>query len=143
MEILVVIGLAAVVAVAGYVTSIGAFQRNTFSTERDLAVSLLQRARSQALANINQSAHGVVVESDKFVVYEDTNESGDFNAGDSSFDVPRSASVMASGDAEFLFDQLSGNGILTGSLRLTGQRTNVDEAIITVEDNGRINWVWN
>jgi len=146
IEVLVVIGLAGLIAVVGYVSSIGAFQRNTFSTQREMAVSLLQRARSEAMANINQSAHGIAVTNTDFILFDDINEDGDRDSGGAEdvFVIPRDSGVAQSGDDTFSFAQLSGNELDGGgSLTLTGKRANVDEAIITVDSNGRIDWVWN
>ena len=143
LEILIVIGLAGLIAAGAFAVSLGAYQRYAFSAERDLLVSLLQRARSQALANINESAHGLVIENDSFIAYEDTDESGDFDAGEETLSVPRSSAVAASGDLEFLFAQLSGEALSAGTLTLTGPRSAVDEAVVQVEDNGRIDLVWN
>jgi len=143
IEVLVIIGLVGVIAAIGLVVSFGSFQRNSFSTQRELAVVLLQRARSRAMANIHESAHGFVITADKFVVFEDTDDSGAYEeANDVEEVVARDSNVSHSGIDEFLFEQLSGNAVSNGALDLVGNRPG-DSATITVDPNGRIDWAWN
>lgn len=59
LEILVTTAIFAALAGLGLFVSMDVYRGVSFRSERDVVVSLLQRARSRALANINQSPHGL------------------------------------------------------------------------------------
>ena len=59
IEVIVVIALFAVIASLGLLMSFESYRGATFRSERDTMVGVLQKARSRAMANIDQAAWGV------------------------------------------------------------------------------------
>ncbi|MCI0619907.1 GIY-YIG nuclease family protein [Candidatus Wolfebacteria bacterium] len=129
VEILVVVGLIGFIAALGFMVSIGAFQRYAFASERDLVVSLLQKARSQAMNNVEQLPHGVRAEDGEYVLFAD---------GGSEITFPKNTSVDVSpSDFEVEFDQLSGE--VSGDLEINLSR-DANSVAIDISTNGRIDW---
>src|ERR1039458_2199647 len=59
IEVLVVMGILAILSTMGYLITIDFYKSYAFNAERDTIVSLLQKARAASLSNINESPHGV------------------------------------------------------------------------------------
>lgn len=141
IELLIVIAILATLAGIGLVIGADSYQRYVFRSERDTIVSVLGKARSEAMNNIGAlpSAavdHGVRIEPASIILFRGTS----YATRNSAFDfiVPRSAAVTASGVSEVVFAPLSGDvttGI--GTLALTDGR---QSATITINGEGQINW---
>lgn len=137
IEVLVVIVLFAVLAGMAAAISIQDYRSGNFRSERDLAISVFQKARSRAVANINDLPHGVHIDSgnDQYIIFE-----GTFNVSAPSneyiqFSVPNS-SVSHSGMQEVVFGQLDGQATITGgNLSLENGRSE-----ISVNPEGQISW---
>lgn len=134
IEILVVMSIVAILLVAGFFVSFDSYNRESISAEHTALVSTLEKARSRAMNNINQSRHGVHIEDDSYVVFrefpynpiESTNE-----------EIPRNSNIIISGLDEVIFEQLSGETNDDGTITLTeGPRTKN----IEISENGLINW---
>lgn len=135
VEILVVLGLLGLVASLGSAIGFDTLGRSAVREERDTLVSLLWSARTRALANMHESAQGVHIDSDEYVLFE-----GDsYNSSDPDNQLmPRNPAVTISGGPDIIFAQLSG-GVSTGigTLTMTGP---TGEATIEINGAGRIEW---
>jgi prepilin-type N-terminal cleavage/methylation domain-containing protein len=134
IEILVVLGILSVIAMFGYLVTMDFYKSYAFNAERDTIVAILQKARSQSLANINESVHGVHFDPAQYVVFQGSV----YNSGDAFNQViPSSFSVTHNGVADVVFAQLSGDAGPSGSLILSdGKRS----TIISINGEGQINW---
>lgn len=136
LEILVVMGLFALLASVGAIMAFDSVTRSTVQNERDVVVLMLTGARTRALANMNESAHGVRIEPSQIVVYELFHGSGsELNVRST----PRNTAVLSSpSNANIVFSQLSAKvSTGVGSLTLTDSSKT---AVIEVDGNGRIEW---
>ena len=133
IEILVVLGLMAILGSLGLLVSIDFYRSYAFNSERDVVVSLLQKARNQSLNNIGQIQHGVHFENGKYVLFQGPG----YSSGVSTNQVIISDSLISNNAAQdVIFSQLSGN--TTGqSFTLTDGKRN---ATIDINSEGRINW---
>lgn len=134
IEVLVTIGLFAVIAAFGLGVGIDTFGRSRVQSDRDLVVLLLQKARARSMNNINQSKHGLYIDTsdDEFVLFQ-----GDSYATRVSEEVtPISPNITFSGDPEVVFEQLSGK-TSDHIIEVSGDAANYD---ITTNNEGRINW---
>ena len=59
VEIIVVIGILTVIIAFGMVIDLNVFKGDTFRAEEATIVSILEKARSRAMANMFESPHGV------------------------------------------------------------------------------------
>ncbi len=143
LEVLVVMGIFVLGSGFALLFSLETLRGTTFRGDRDLFVSLLQRARAQAINNVCISTctegkpHGVAVVGNTYVLFEGNSYASRTTASDSVFESSRA--VARAGDTEVLFGQLTGTTSVQKLFTLSdAERTSV----VTVEINGRIHWTY-
>lgn len=143
IEILVVLAILGFVGAFTVILSIDSYRAQTFRSERDIIVSTLHKARSQAINNICLGAsctgglpHGVYVESGSYTIFQGTT----YNASDPlNYRVDGNPGVVISPTpTEIVFTQLSGDVASTSHLTLTDQYGKTSH--IDVEASGRVWW---
>src|SRR3989344_4820009 len=125
IEVLVVLALVAFIAGFGLLMGFNSISRGSVAQERDLFLTSLLGARARALANVNESPHGVHIEDDSFVLFE----------GNS---YPGANHRILDRDDDIIFEQLSGNvveGVGTIVLSDGAQSVTID-----INGVGRIEW---
>lgn len=134
----VVIGMAIIAFLAGLglFLSMDFYRGYSFNYERSLIVASLQKARSRAMANINQTPHGVYFDNDThhYVIFQGTDYEHRDTTKDESFSASRT--IVPSGLQEVVFEQLSGNAAST-TLSLSGEGKT---APISINGEGAIIW---
>jgi len=142
IEILVVIGLLAIIAGSFSFINLDSWRASIFRGERNLLVSVLQRARSQSINNVclgggctDGQPHGVAIQADKYIIFQGPS----FAARKTAVDEIISANTLVShaGLTEIVFEQLSGNASPAGNITL---KDIVRTAAISVNEEGAINW---
>ena len=137
------------VAVFIFLASLGLFLSSDFyatyssNYERDLVVIALQKARSRAMANINQSSHGFCKRANNYLVFEGE----DCDSGLVKDKLPASKNIQlvfeevnfnpGGGLPEIVFNQLEGGSETAGSLIL---RQGTRQAVIWINPEGAISW---
>jgi len=136
-EILVVMGLLAIFASFSMFISMDFYRSFSFRAEKNIAVSVLMKARSKALANVGEKTHGVHFESNKYVLFQGT----PYDPGDSNNeDIFINPTVSTSGLIEVTFDQLTGRTTLTPPATTLTIISGVKSVVITINEEGRIEW---
>jgi Tfp pilus assembly protein FimT len=134
IEIITVISLT--VMVFGFSAALGfdAFKRNYLKTEQSTLISVLQKARSQAINNVNNSKHGFYFNGTDYIIFE-----GDSYGSNPPMDfiVEKNFSIIFGGLTEVVFDQLSGKASPAGEMTLSD---GVSVITISISSEGRINW---
>ena len=135
VEILVVVAILTVIISFGMVTDFSSFTSNTFQSEESKIISILERARSQAMGNMFDTAHGVCYISPNYIIFRNTCVAG----------VPTNELISANTNiAEnsgtifptLVFDRLTGN--TTGAtIHITD---GIKSADIIINNEGTINW---
>ena len=92
IEILITIGIFAVIATIGLIISLDFYRSYAFRSEESTIVSILQKARSQSMDNIDQVRHGVHFQADplKYILFEcasGTPQCSDYSGADTSRDL--------------------------------------------------------
>lgn len=131
--------VAVVMAIFGFLVAMGLFfdfslyRGSSFHSDVDIFASVLQRARSRAINNINESRHGVFIDSDKYVLFQ-----GSSYGLEPGFDQPisRNGGLVFGGPSEIIFDQLSGDSNFEGDIIISG---NGKTATVTMNNEGLIN----
>jgi prepilin-type N-terminal cleavage/methylation domain-containing protein len=136
IEVLIGSAMVALIASLGLFLSFDFYKSYLFHYEEDLVTSILQKARSQALANIDQVRHGVHIDyaanPKTYTIFENTYAAG--AAGNQVFENNRA--VTPGGLTEVVFDQLTGAAAVAGgNLTLSD---GIHTAIISVNAEGRI-----
>ena len=135
IELLVALAILTVIISFGVIINFSAPANSTFDTEESKIVSLLGRARSQAMANMFESVHGFCYNKGDYVIfYDDTCDKSNTDEI-----IPANINI-AENSATILpiviFDRLSGN---TDGFTIhleDGTR----KADIIINNEGTINW---
>ena len=137
IEILVVIALITTIASIGIVAGIDSYQRFLFWSNVDAAISLLQKARSSAIHNMNETSRGVYFcDPAKFVLFRGATYDV---TSPSNFPVDKSGAVTVTScpsPNEIVFAQLSGETVDTNIVLTDGVRSTA----IEINHEGGINW---
>jgi prepilin-type N-terminal cleavage/methylation domain-containing protein len=138
VEIVVSLAILTILFSLGLLMSMDALRGSTFRSERESIVSILLKARSRSMANIDGSAWGVCYRAPKYVLFKGgscatpatTDEEFDANQGVAL------ASNFAATFPTFTFSQLSGqsNG---GTITIT---QNGRTSVVSINHEGTINW---
>ena len=147
IELVVVLGLLSFVGAFALFMTMDSYRGYTFRGDRDLGVSVLQKARSQAINNMcfgasctDGKSHGVRVESDRLIVFQ----GGSYATRDAAVDeviYPQSKSTVFSGMSEVVFAKLSGEAAVSpsGNKVVTVQNSaGANISTISVTPEGRI-----
>jgi prepilin-type N-terminal cleavage/methylation domain-containing protein len=144
IEMLIVMGLVGVIASFGMAFSVSSIARSSVTGERDLFVTLLLRgARAEAIANVDESSHGIYIDNTchRYILF--TGNSFSPSAGCAttprqiSFTNERITVTNALGN-EIVFEQLSGNVTKgAGTITLTNGEATQEIGINAV---GQIDW---
>jgi Tfp pilus assembly protein FimT len=146
LEMLVVIGMAALIGGLALFASMDTFHGANFRTERDMLVGLMQHARSQAVHNVctgsgctNGLPHGVHFDTGAYTLFQ----GGAYTAGNSTNAVfeANTAFVHAGSLAgsDIVFSQLSGT-TTCGTCTFTLADSEGHSSTITVSAEGQIIW---
>ena len=135
IEILIVIALIGFIISLGNVVNIDFYSREVRLSEQATLISILQKARSDAMNNIHTTSHGVHIDNDTYTFFEGTN----YNSNESTNQaIKRNPNITISGLENIVFEQLSGNTENTGTIIL--EDTNNIEKFINIKANGLIDW---
>ena len=142
IEIIVVIGMLALVGSFGLLISMESYRGSTFRADRALLISLLQHARSDALNSVcrgacignDAAAHGVHIEGASYTVFQGATYAA---GGPLNQAFEASPAVTRSGLVDVVFAPLTGDSLTTGTITLTGEG-HTSDVIIGAE--GQITW---
>jgi prepilin-type N-terminal cleavage/methylation domain-containing protein len=144
VEVLITMGiLGLAVGITASLTMNDYYGRD-FRTERQLAVSLLQKARAQSIANINQSqlGHGLFIDTanSQYVLFEPDPllplPGYDSSASSNQYITFFSAKVTHEDMTHVIFSPIDGKAtFFGGDLSLDGGKS-----IISINDEGQITW---
>ncbi len=157
IEILVVIGLIAIVAGFTLATTFDAFRGYGYRNERDILISSLHKARSQAVSNIcigspctEGKPHGVHIDSDPvshlvlhYVIFQGTTYAGRDVTADETLN--SNYAVSTTGLTDIVFTELSGDptGASVGTVTISdpnGVHQGALASAISMNAEGQIVW---
>lgn len=136
IEMVVTMGIFIFVIGFSFGMGLDTYGRGDLNTERDMLVSLLYKARSRAINNINESAHGLYIDSpnDKYVVFQGSA----YSSGDPlNEEFPFDGSVKLEGLNEVVFLPLSGQVPNPGDMHI---KNDAKTYFIEVNGEGGIDW---
>lgn len=111
------------------------YHQKVISAERDTVVALLERARSEALNNINQAGHGVYVGASNYTIFEGNSYAARDPAFDENFN--HSQNITFSGLNEFRFAPLDAFSNTVGIITLS---SGAEVFTVSVNSEGRVDW---
>jgi prepilin-type N-terminal cleavage/methylation domain-containing protein len=135
IEIVIVLTIFCLITSFGLVIDLNTFKTNTFSNEESKVVSILAKARSRAMTNYYNSAHGVCYLAPNYIIFRDGVCDGS-GTDETILANVNIASSPATIFPTFIFSRLTGN--TTGAtIHITDGIKNTD---IIINDEGTINW---
>jgi prepilin-type N-terminal cleavage/methylation domain-containing protein len=137
IEFLVVMSVMLVVFSMGLILSLDSYRGYSFRNERNLAVSVLQKARSRALANIDQQPQGVHVDTtgNQYVIFEGSYSPGASTNINIPFIMP---GLSHSGMNDILFNQLDASVTSVPSAWHFSDTAHTSD--ISFNSEGQISW---
>lgn len=159
IEVLVAIAILVMIISLGLFMSMDVFRGYLHRSERDTVVSILSQARSDAINNIcigsacaDGKAHGVCLLAPNYIIFQGAT----YNAGmPMNQIIPGNSAIdIASNHSSFftcgtgtgaVFDQLTGKlspqlSLITDELKITISEPGRPDSVITINNEGRINW---
>lgn len=145
IEILVVIGILTVIISFGMIVDFSSFTSNTFQGEEAKIVSILQKARSRAMANMcigagctNGKKHGVCYDSanSKYKIFQGVASDPNPDKLDANSNITISGPLFPCSSSGIIFDQLTGNTTST----IVNLSYGAKSTVITINNEGTINW---
>ena len=139
IEVMIVMVALAMLGGFGLLVGMDFYRSYSFRSERNILVSVLRRARALSLVNMNQSPHGVRIESAGYTIFEGTSFAGSAPALNETISAPPNI-VLSSNPAlprDVVFGQLDGSVATPVSIIITD---GVRSSTVSVNNEGRINW---
>lgn len=144
VEILIAVAILLILLAMGLFLSLDLLKSRLFAADEDMFVSILHRARSRSLSNVNQHEHGVKLASGSFILFQGPGPNLTYAtrvaSRDEQFSINQTLVVSWPAPSEVVFDQLTGqvhSSFLTGNITMTGpQKT----ATVSFNPEGRIDW---
>jgi Tfp pilus assembly protein FimT len=133
VEIIIVIGLFTMLAALGLCVSMDTFRGGLHRSEEAMAVSLLQKARSSAMANDDQMPWGVCVQEHNYVLFRGATCAA---GGVTDEEIPLQDTSTVTFSAPIIFSQLSAT--TSGGTITIVQGTHTDTIVVNQE--GTILW---
>jgi len=118
----------------GLFMSFEAYRGYNSHSERDVVVSVLQKARSRAVSNYYQTTWGVCYSVSQYIIFRGSVCTPGASTNET---IPASANASVSGlSSGIVFSQLSGTTVGSSVTIVQGGRTET----ITINNEGLINW---
>ena len=145
IEVLVVIGIFGILTALSAVIGLDFYRVFAFRSERNTIVAVLQTARARAMANINQSPHGVRFDGNNYIIFQGAGYASAAHAFDQSFPanssikltIPPGIPVTAANPIEVDFAQLSAT---TAPVALMIKDNTGRSGTTTIGADGQIDW---
>jgi prepilin-type N-terminal cleavage/methylation domain-containing protein len=134
IEVIVVMAMLGLLSLLGLAISFDSYQRYNFRAEKSLVQNILQKARSQAIGNIDQLPHGFHISGDFYTLYEGSSWIGRNANKDLAF--PRGSGISTSGSGDIIFRPLTGSCNTLGSFTIASKNS---QAVFSINQTGQIN----
>ena len=135
VEIVIVVAILAVVLGLGYFVGFDFYKNYALHSEKDILISVLRKARSQALNNVGATAHGVYIDDSSYTIFYGNS----FVSRDSQYDenIRKAPGISLSGLNEVVFAPLTATSTASSTIVLNNNRNSF---FIDINSEGRINW---
>ncbi len=143
IEMLIVIGLLTAVGSLSLFIDLNSYRGDAFRAEKNTIVTLLEKARADALNNINQDPHGLALfpvdHPHAYVLFSGTSYAASDPATREVFNASYAITLASTSPSEIVFAQLSGNTAYDGVITLRDSVRSM-ESTITINREGMVSW---
>lgn len=135
LEVLISISILVILLAITPFMHIGAYTRYVLTSEHNTLTLALEKARNQAMSNINQSPHGIFIQPNSYTLFQGST----YASRNTFYDeiIPSSPTISKGGLGEIVFQQLSGETSTVGSITLSNT---TNSTVISINTVGQINW---
>ncbi len=135
IELVIVMAIVSIILTWGLVVSLNAYRQAVLSGERDKIVSILKKARSRALSNVHELAHGVYIDATGYTLFEGSSYASRNASLDEVF--PKSPGLTLGGISEVVLSPLAATSTASGSVSIGNGTSNFN---IFINYEGRVAW---
>ncbi len=143
IEIMVVLGLIAVVGSFALLVSFDTYRDSSYQADRATLIAALEHARAESIDDVCEgevctggAAHGVSIEPGQYVIFQGTSYASRDADADEVLDAD--PTVSHSGLLVVVFATSSGNAVQSGAISLTD--SSGATSAITIGTEGQISW---
>ncbi len=135
VELLVTLAILFGIAGVGTLIGINFWNGESLQNERYNLVTILRKARSEAMNNINQSAHGVFLTNNSYILFKGASYASRIQEYDETFQIK--GSVNLTGLQEIVFQKIEGASNASGTITISNGEKSHN---ISINYEGRIDW---
>ena len=135
IEFLISVAIIFSIGALGLFISLDFYKSSSLDSERQTAISLLQKVRNLSMTNTDEAKHGIYFDADKYTIFQGENYSSRNPIYDEIIYI--SPMITKSGLQEVVFEQLTGKPSAVGNIVLSNQTRSIT---ISIENEGKINW---
>lgn len=139
IEIVVVLGITTMLASVLLFADMTTYKSSSLREERERLVTLLERARAQAMTNVHQSPHGVRITAGGYVQFEGDSFATAHHDRDVTMQTVYPVVFANSSPNEIVFSQLSGDANYEGDIVLSDPNSRAT-AVFSINHEGAISW---
>lgn len=143
MEVLLVVGLFSMTGALLLYADIGSYRGGVFRAEKTTVVTLLQKARNDALNNIDHLPHGVAFSPpqypDSYVLFEGERYEASGDNSRVAYPQSRGTRIGEGSPREVVFEPLTGNASYSGDILLLDTARGITDTI-SINSEGLIDW---
>lgn len=142
VETLVVIAILTIIGTITPVLGMNGIRSESFSSEIDKLATLLQKARLQAQNNLNQSNHGLLIDTENqkhYILFEGVSYAQSDKSKNAEFKIEYPIQISESSYKEIIFEKNSGRTTNYGYLIITDTESG-KVSRIKINYEGQISW---
>jgi prepilin-type N-terminal cleavage/methylation domain-containing protein len=135
IEILIAMAILALILGLGYFAGFDFYKNYALDSEKDLLMSILRKARSQAINNVGAAAHGVSVNGSWYTIFYGNS----YASRNAQYDenIRKAPGITLSGLNEVVFAPLTATSTASGTITLNNGKKSF---FIDINYEGRISW---
>lgn len=139
IEVIIAVTLMTFLAGIGLWVGMDVYRSYSYRSERNIFISALQKARLEAMVNLNEAKHGLYIETNRYTIFQSTSTYVNRNASFDQIITPAGVITLTGNPVlprDVVFDQLSGI-TASGTLTITD---GVRSTVISINNEGQISW---
>lgn len=140
IEVMLVAAITLFFAGMGIFLSTDVYRSGLFRADADTVISALQRARSRAINNINESPHGVRIQTSGYTIFQGPDFVGRDASKDEFIPIGSGYTFSPTPPIDIVFQQLSGETAFDGNIVITNVSKNPIPITVNINNEGRIDF---
>jgi len=135
LEIMITLAIFSATITLGLFVGLDFYKSYILTTERDTLISILRKARADAMNNFLESPRGIFIGNNEYIIFSGYS----YLSRNSDYDesIVRSRAIFVSGLQEIIFQPVSGISETFGETNLSD---GIKNAVIEINEEGRISW---